>query len=375
MAQHEDKNVEAAEEWTKVGGGETATQAASEQDPRLEELLDAVREELLKQGVTNAQELIDALRKVLAPAKYTGAKTTPPSAPEPAASLEEQLEQAKQELKQQEDAVKSADQNLQGATDAQKAADALRKVLEEKKNALEQLLSQSQTISTNIARRRQTAQQDLNDAETYYSELVKDLEAGLSEAYRTHIDAAIATEKTRIDAARDEVSRFKREVKGAEDEAAKAKVEATTAETDFSNARNEFEQLATRIQTVASEVARLRKAAETADQNGQGGDAFFLAYELDRGIETLRELIKPETEQGLRDVATMLLNAAVEAREKRTAATDVLNKKKTELSLAEADLQTAEKQRTANIQKKIRDFPEKEMQSHPTPATTMAGTK
>lgn len=283
---------------------------------------------------------------------------TAPPPPAQGVSLEEALEEVNQLLQEQEEALNDAMGNLKDATNAQKAAEAKRKALDDIKKTLEQLVSQLQSSATNLEQQRQSARAVQEAAETYYTELMHDLEASLSDAYRDHIDEAIATVDEQIENLEEQVEEQKQAVKAAEDKLAQARRDATEADAAFRNAQAELQQLATRIQSAVSEVNRLRKAAETADKNGPSGETYFLARELESAIETLEEAIAPETEEDVRDAIAESWQAATNARLQVTAATEELNRAKAALTQTESDLQTAIRQRTATIQQKVRDFPE-----------------
>jgi DNA repair exonuclease SbcCD ATPase subunit len=290
-----------------------------------------------------------------------------------AKSLEQQLAEVEQQLQAQEEAVKNADQGLQGATEARNRAEAQRKVLENRQKMLAQLVNQLGSIEANLNQRRQAAEAVQKEVENYYAELMEDLEAGLSEAYRQHIDNAIAEEDQKSDALEDEVNNLKGQIEQTEAALAQAKAEVTAAETAFRNAQTELQQLSTLIQTAVSEVNQLRKAAEAAVQNRQGGDAYFLARSLENAIVELERVSAKGEEERLRNEIIQYGQQAEAKRQQMTAATEELNRMKAPLREAESALQAAKKQRAANIQKKIQDFPEEDQHAQPSTTATAAG--
>jgi hypothetical protein len=293
-------------------------------------------------------------------------------APAPVRSLEQQYQKVKQERKKQEETVKNAAYVQQGAAEVLKQAEARLKALGDHEKALEQLVNQNEAIKANLEQRRRAAQGALQDAKDYLGELVKDLEAELSDAYRQHIDFAIAEEDQRIDTLRGDVDDLKQVVADAEEARAAAQAAATRAEVASRDMQTQLQQLGGRIQEAMTKLSQARQAAETADQNGQNGEAYYLVYEAAAAIQDLQAVGDPETEQKLRDALSASTQEAVAAREKTAQAQGELDAKKAELRAKESELQTAEKQRAANIQQKVGDFPEADMRSEPPAAPAAA---
>jgi hypothetical protein len=126
-----------------------------------------------------------------------------------------------------------------------------------------------------------------------------------------------------------------------------------------------LQQLGGRIQAAMTQVTQAPQAAETADKNRQAGEAYFLAHELKVAIQHLEGVSTPETEQDLRDDIGTYWRAAVALREDLAKAQRYMEEGKAKLQAKESELHTAEKQRTANIQQKVRDFREADKRPQP----------
>ena len=276
----------------------------------------------------------------------------------PATNLEKQLEEVSRQLEEQAEAARSADEKLQGATRERNQEEARRKALEDRKKALAQLVSQMEAVKASLDQRRQAAQKVQQGAEEGHAELIEDLQAELSEAYRQHIDGAIADEKQKTGDLRDEVDGLEQEAQAAEKAKAEAQARVTQAEMASRTAQTGLQQLGGRIQAAVSEVTQARQAAAAADQKGQAGEAYFLAHELKAAIERLAEVSDPRAEQDLREAMNKHWQAAVAAREELAVAQQDLDASKARLQAKQSALQAAEKQWAANVQQKVRDFPE-----------------
>lgn len=276
-------------------------------------------------------------------------------------SLNRELARIENKLREKQTKVEDAEKARLGATNEQRMAEARRRLLEEEKNALQQLIGQLRSSESNLARRREAVEAGWKDAESF---LDKDLGAGLSEVYRKHIDEAIVAENQKIDDGKAKVGTIAEKLQAAERQLADAKRELSNAEGGLRRAQAELQQLDARIQTTSAEVSRLLKASQTAKENGQAGDAFYLARELENALDLLEQVSNPEREENLLDEVANQWQKAEAARAQVQQANEELNQHKTELREAESALQKAEKERTANIQKKLRDFPEKDKRSH-----------
>ncbi|MBN1657601.1 MAG: hypothetical protein JXA93_04325 [Anaerolineae bacterium] len=298
------------------------------------------------------------------------AEPVAPAEPVSAKTLEEQLAELEQLLRAQEEAVKSADEQLRGAAEAQKREEARRKALEDRKKAVGQLVNQVKTIRDGLAPLRQAALAALEDAEDYLGELADDLKAELSDAYRQHIAAAFAEADYRITDLEGDAEARRQAVSEAEEAKVATQAEVTRMEVAAREVQTELQQLGGRIQAAMAAVAQARSATETARQKGQGGETFLLGYGLAAAVEDLRRVSDSQTEQNLRDALDAYRQATTIAREKLATTQDKLDEKKADLREKENELQAAKKQRAASIQKKVRDFPEEDMRSEPSAATT-----
>jgi chromosome segregation ATPase len=204
-----------------------------------------------------------------------------------------------------------------------------------------------------LGNQREAADQEREDAEEVRDKLFAQLEKQLSKEHRDSVDAAIAEVDDELTSLQGDVEALAQEVADAEQGAAEAKEKVAALEAGFQEAQAELQRLPAQISAAQSRVADAKTAAKGAAESGRTSEAFFLARDLARAIDDLKQAADPAKESALLGTLLKLEPELEQARKEAEAKAADLEELKRQRTEVEQRLKTKAEGRDAAVKAKL----------------------
>jgi DNA repair exonuclease SbcCD ATPase subunit len=239
------------------------------------------------------------------------------------------------------------------------------------KSALQRLVDELDANKTAAQKQREVAQKVGEDAQKAYEALVARLDKDLTDAQRAAIDAAISEANEEIK----KLGAARTTAYEAADKAARASAEAkqdlAIGEKALSDLQAGLQSLPAKVQAAQGQVATLSTSAQAAADAGRLAEAYFLAGELRKALEDLRNVSDPEKETALQSQVADMWERLSAATEEAATKAETWAQAQQALTKADQEWQSKKQARAASVKAKLAEL-EKEWAKAPAKANGQA---